>query len=156
MVLVLSNRCSRALVGCAALLAPFGAVHADESGTGFWLSGAYSSFAAVPPQTGWSMPVQLFDYEGSAKAGKIFQPGDSLNLGLKAQVALMFFTPTWAPAGEKWFGGQPSFALTFGGGWNWTTADLAVSPVNSPISSSLFWVRRSSPPWHGCKWELCT
>ena len=124
------SRCARALLAGAALLLPFAAAHADESGVGFWLSGAYSSFDAVPPQTGWSMPVQLFDYDGSAKAGKSFQHGDSLNLGLKAQVALIFFSPTWAPAGEKWFGGQPSFALTFGGGWNKTTASLSVSTVN--------------------------
>ena len=130
------NRCGfqrsrrQALLTCAALLLPFAAAHADESGVGFWLSGAYSSFAAVPPQTGWSMPTQLFNYDGSAKAGKTFQHGDSLNLGVKAQAALIFFTPMWAPAGEKWFGGQPSFALTFGGGWNKTTADVSVSTAS--------------------------
>lgn len=102
---------------------------ADEGGVPFWLSGQYSSFAAVPLQPGWYMPTQLYYYNGSADASKTFQKGDTANLGLSSQAALIFFTPTWVP-NEKWFGGQPSFSLTFGGGWNSTSADLSASLVN--------------------------
>jgi hypothetical protein len=126
----LQTRCGCTLLILTLLVLPWAAVHADESGVGFWLSGAYSSFAAVPPQTGFSMPVQFWYYTGTAGVDLNLQHGTSLNLGVRGQVALMFITPTWAPAGEKWFGGQPSFALTLGGGWTKTTADLSVDTVN--------------------------
>jgi hypothetical protein len=125
------TRCGRTLPILTVLLLPWAAVRGDESGTGFWLSGAYSSFAAVAPQTGFSMPVQLYYYNGNAGAGQTFQHGISLAEGINAQAALMFLTPTWAPAGEKWFGGQPSFALTLGGGWEKSSASLTVSTADA-------------------------
>ena len=103
---------------------------ADEGGVPFWLSGSYSSFAAVPQQPGWYMPTQLYYYNGDASGTKSFQRGDSVNLGLSSKLAMLFLTPTWVPD-EKWFGGQPSFALTFGGGWNSTSAGLSASTVNA-------------------------
>jgi len=112
----------------AVTLLPWASARADEGGVPFWLSGSYSSFAAVPEQPGWYMPTQLYYYNGSADASKTFQRGDSANVGLSSQAALIFFTPMWVP-NEKWFGGQPSFSLTFGGGWNSTSADLSVSTV---------------------------
>ena len=30
---------------------------ADEGGVSFWLPGQYGSFAALPPETGFSMPL---------------------------------------------------------------------------------------------------
>jgi len=102
---------------------------ADEGGVPFWLSGSYSSFAAVPLQPGWYIPTQLYYYNGDASGTKNFQRGDAVNLGVSSKLAMLFLTPTWVP-NEKWFGGQPSFALTFGGGWNSTSADLSTSTVN--------------------------
>jgi len=108
---------------------PWTSSHADEGGVPFWLSGSYSSFAAVPQAPGWYMPTQLYYYNGSADASKTFQHGQSVNAGLSSEAALLFFTPTWVP-NEKWFGGQPSFSLTFGGGWNSTSADVSASLVH--------------------------
>jgi hypothetical protein len=120
--------CASALVALSLTLLASDSARADEGGVSFWLSGQYSSFAAVPSQPGWYIPTQLYYYDGSSSTTKNFQRGDSANLGLSSQVALIFFTPTWVP-NEKWFGGQPSFSLTFGGGWNSTFADLSASTV---------------------------
>jgi hypothetical protein len=111
------------------MVLPWVSARADEGGVPFWLSGSYSSFAAVPQQPGWYMPTQLYYYNGDASGTKEFQRGNTVDSGLSTQAALIFFTPTWVP-NEKWFGGQPSFSLTFGGGWNKTTADLSTSTVN--------------------------
>ncbi len=124
-----SARSATALVALSLTLLPWAGTRADEGGVPFWLSGTYSSMSAVPEQPGWYMPTQLYYYNGSADATKTFQRGNSANLGLSSQVALIFFTPTWVP-NEKWFGGQPSFSLTFGGGWNSTSASLSSSTVN--------------------------
>ena len=124
-----SARRAGELLILAGLLLVLACTWADEGGVPFWLSGQYSSFAAVPQQPGWYIPTQLYYYNGSASATQDFQRGEATNLGVSSQMALVFFTPTWVP-NEKWFGGQPSFSLTFGGGWNSTTADLSVSTVN--------------------------
>jgi hypothetical protein len=102
---------------------------ADQAGTPFWLSGSYFFSAAVPNQAGWYIPTQIYYYNGSSFRDKTFQRGDTLNLGLSAQVELAFITPTWAPD-TKWLGGQPSFALTIGGGRNRTSADISISAAN--------------------------
>ena len=86
-------------------------------------------FRLVVIEPGWYIPTQLYYYNGSADATQSFQRGNTADLGVSSKLALIFFTPTWVP-NEKWFGGQPSFSLTFGGGWNSTSADLSVSTVN--------------------------
>jgi hypothetical protein len=111
-------------------LSPWAGTRADEGGVPFWLSGAYSSFAAVPQAPGFYMPTQLFYYDASADKTKSFQRGESVSAGVKTKLTLVLFTPTWVPEGEKWFGGQPSFSLTFGGGWNSTSADVSTSFPN--------------------------
>ena len=119
-------RCASALLALTMTLSTCISALADEGGVAFWLSGQYAGFAAVPQQPGWYMPTQLYYYNGNAGANKTFQRGNAANLGLNSQAALAFFTPTWVP-NEKWFGGQPSFSLTFGGGWNQTSAELSVA-----------------------------
>jgi hypothetical protein len=66
---------------------------ADEGGVPFWLSGQYSSLAAVPPQPGWSMPTQLYYWNGDASGTKNFQRGDAVNLGVSSQVAIIVAPP---------------------------------------------------------------
>jgi len=122
----LSARWASALLTFSVTLFLGVSASADEGGVPFWLSGQYSSFAAVPQQPGWYMPTQLYNYNGEANGTKSFQRGDSVDLGVSSKAALMFFTPTWVP-NEKWFGGQPSLSLTFGGGWNSTSADFSIS-----------------------------
>ena len=121
-----SVACAATVLACTLALAPLSTARADEGGVAFWLSGSYSSFAAVPQDPGWYLPVSLYYYDGSASGSRTLPRGNTLNLGLSTQAAIAFFTPTWVP-NEKWFGGQPSFSLTFGYGWNKVNADLSVS-----------------------------
>jgi hypothetical protein len=127
---------ANALLAGALTLLPWAAAHADEGGVAFWLSGSYSSFAAVPQAPGWYLPTQAYYYDGNASASKTFERGNTLTAGLSSKAQLVFFTPTWVPD-EKWFGGQPSFSVTFGGGKNSTSADLLASTENlgSPAAS---------------------
>src|SRR5262249_20807905 len=126
---IIARRASALLFPAIALM-PSEKAFPDEGGVPFWPSGTYASFAAVPPEPGWYMPIQLYYYNGDASGTKSFQRGDAVVSGLNSKATvLVFVTPTWAPD-EKWFGGQPSFSLTFGGGWNSTTADLSISTVN--------------------------
>lgn len=122
-------RCASTLLAFIVILLSWASARADEGGVSFWLSGQYSSFAAVPSQPGWYIPTQVYYYSGNASGTTNLQRGDALNGGLSSQAAFVFFTPTWVP-NEKWFGGQPSFSLTFGGGWNSTSANLSLSTVN--------------------------
>ena len=46
-------------MAAALLLAPRPAA-ADEGGVSFWLPGQFSSFAAVPGDPGWSLPVVYY------------------------------------------------------------------------------------------------
>jgi hypothetical protein len=103
---------------------------ADEAGTPFWLSGSYFFSAAVPNAPGWYVPTQFYYYNGSSQRNKSFQRGDTLNLGLNANLQFVFITPTWNPD-VQWLGGQPSFSLTLGGGRNSTSADISISTKNN-------------------------
>jgi len=114
-----------ALLAMVLVLSPLRVAHADEGGVPFWLSGSYSAFAAVPQQPGWYLPFQIYDYNGSVSANKVLQRGNTLYGGLSSDATLVLFTPTWVPD-EKWFGGQPSFSLTFGGGRNSTSAEISI------------------------------
>ena len=101
------------------------AAHADEGGAPFWLSGSYFFSAAVPNPPGWYVPTQFYYYNGNSHRDKTFQRGDTVNLGLSADLQFAFITPTWAP-NQVWFGGQPSFSMTLGGGRNSTSADISI------------------------------
>src|SRR5262245_54165973 len=117
-----------ALLTLTVVLVPWASARADENGVPFWFSGSYFSFAAVPLKPGWYMPTELYYYKGSSDSSESFPRGQAANFGLSSEIAVIFFSPTWVP-NEKWFGGQPSFTLAFGGGWNSTTADLSLSTV---------------------------
>lgn len=98
---------------------------ADEGGVPPWLSGSFFFSAAVPNQPRWYIPTQICYYNGSAFFDKTFRRGGTLNLGLSAQAELAFITPTGVP-NTKLCGGQPTFSLTGGGGWERTSViDLA-------------------------------
>src|SRR5215472_9166521 len=131
----LACRATTTLVAIALMWAPPSPGYADEGGVAFWLSGAYPGFTAVPQQPGWYMPTQLFYYQGSASATKTFQRGTSLYGAINAQTSLLFLTPTFVPD-EKWFGGQPSFSLTVGGGWQLVSGQLQLMTMSGPLSTS--------------------
>lgn len=97
-------------VGAASLISQ-GAL-ADEGGVSFWLPGQYGSFAALPPETGFSMPLVTYGYSGDASAEIPIQLGGEIGLGVDARYLGQFFVPTYSPETEIW-GGQAAFSLAF-------------------------------------------
>ena len=67
-----------ALLVMAGLLMPHTAA-ADEGGVSFWLPGQYSSFAATPAETGWSLPVIYFHSSADAGGSRSFARGGTLD-----------------------------------------------------------------------------
>jgi hypothetical protein len=56
----------------AALVIGLPAARADEGGVSFWLPGQFGSLAAVPPDSGWSLPV-IYDHSSvDTDGGKNF------------------------------------------------------------------------------------
>jgi len=108
------------------MLIPWSSLRADEGGVPFWLSGQYASLAAVPPEPGWYLPTMFYYYNGNASRSKSLTRGNTVSAGLDTQTPLLFVVPTFVPD-VTLLGGQPSFAVEFGGGYNQTSADLSLS-----------------------------
>jgi hypothetical protein len=97
------------LAAALAFLSP--AAYADEGGVSFWLPGQMGSFAAMPGDPGWSLPLIQYRYSGDAGAGKAFERGGQITAGLKANYDLYMLSPTYA-FGTPVAGGQASLGLT--------------------------------------------
>jgi hypothetical protein len=125
-----THRALRALavlsIASATVLTLSSNARADEGGEPFWLSGQFASFAAVPPEPGWYLPTMFYYYSGDASGSKSFPRGTTISAGLDTQMPLLFLVPTWVPD-VKILGGQPSFSVAFGGGYNETSADVSLS-----------------------------
>jgi len=76
------------------LLAPRPAA-ADEAGVSFWLPGQFSSFAAVPGDPGWSLPVVYFHNSADAGGGRSFPLGGRVTAGLDVTADLVFLAPSY-------------------------------------------------------------
>ena len=86
----------RALPSTAALALLLGTqALADEGGTSFWVPGQYANHAALAPQPGWTLPVQLYYYGGSAPASAT--PDSAVPPGTRSQTLQLSLTPTFAP-----------------------------------------------------------
>ena len=68
---------------------------ADEGGTSFWLPGQMGSFSALPGDPGWSIPLVYDHTSADAGAGKTFENGGRVDLGLSAQADLLLVVPTY-------------------------------------------------------------
>jgi hypothetical protein len=106
---------------------------ADEGGVPFWFSGQYASLAAVPAAPGWSLPMQVYYYDGNASANRSFTRGESIAAGLRSRTGLVLFQPTYAPE-QKLNGGQMAFGLGFGYGKNATSADVTFNPSGTEFN----------------------
>jgi hypothetical protein len=93
---------------------------ADEGGVSFWLPGQFGSLAAVPGESGWSLPV--FYYHGSADAGgdRNFAIGGRITAGVDATADLLFVVPTYTFA-TPILGGQASLGV----GWAFGNMDAS-------------------------------
>ena len=84
---------------------------ADEGGVSFWLPGQQGSFAAVPGEPGWSLPIIYYHASSDAEASRAFQIGGRTALGLEAKADLFLFAPSYVFA-DPVAGGQASVGLT--------------------------------------------
>ena len=83
---------------------------ADEGGVSFWLPGQYASFAAIPPEPGFSMPLVTYYYSGDAPGDQLIEKGRDLLFGVDARYLGQFIIPTYSPDTEVW-GGRVAFYL---------------------------------------------
>src|SRR5579862_9107339 len=111
-------------VACLALLLAPGAALADEGAVGVWVTGQFSSFAAVPATPGFSLPLVYYYADASASASREFVIGGKVIAGINAQSSLLFLTPTWAFPHAFW-GADAELAL----GWAVGRVDVQVSGV---------------------------
>jgi hypothetical protein len=109
---------------------------ADEGGVSFWLPGQFSSFAAVPGEPGWSVPIVYFHEHESAGGEKSFIRGGLLTAGIDAKADLLFFFPTYTFKQPVW-GAQAAFGVGWAVAHMKATADLAVTgPQGRTITGS--------------------
>src|SRR2546421_12260535 len=94
-----------ALAASGALLFVVGAARADEGGVSFWAPGQFSSFAAVPGEPGWAVPVVYYHLSADAGGSKSFLRGGVLTAGFDGQRGLTLFFPTYSFK-EQGVGGQ--------------------------------------------------
>ena len=98
------------LATSALLLAPNLAA-ADEGGVSFWLPGQFSSFAAVPGDPGWSLPVVYYHTSTDAGGGRSFPIGGRLTAGVDAKADLVFLAPSYVFATPV-AGGRATLGIT--------------------------------------------
>jgi hypothetical protein len=116
---------------CALILA-FGTalvstcVAADEGGVSFWLPGLFGSFAAVPGDPGFSLPMVYNHTHVSANASKSFIIGGNLAAGIDATVDSVFFSPTYTFK-DPVLDGQLALSLAWAAGHARATASVNIT-----------------------------
>ena len=99
----------------AALLGTCDRAQADEGGIGFWLPGQYGSLAAVPGSPGLSATALYYHASADAGRGEAIPRGGRLDIGVRGDVDLAIFGPTWGFE-EKLFGAHAGVGLLAGYG----------------------------------------
>lgn len=134
-------------VGLAVLLS--NEAVADEGGTTFWVSGQFASHVAEPLGPGWSLPVQLYYYGGSAPASAT--PSSAVPPGTRSQTLQLSFTPAYAFDSDV-LGGQVAVFASAGVGVNKAEENQGGGSVSQTVSGAtdvvpgiqLSWTRGSS------------
>jgi hypothetical protein len=119
-----------ALLAVTGMLLSWSRATADEGDVPFWLSGQYASLAAVPPAPGRYLPTMFYYYNGDASGSKSLRREHNLREPRHRGAA-----PVRHPdirSGVKLLGGQPLLSVTFGGGYNQTSADGSLSAAGTP------------------------
>jgi hypothetical protein len=83
---------------------------ADEGGVSFWLPGQFGSFAAVPGDPGWSLPLLYYHTSTDAGASKSFSRGGRVRAGLDVKADLLLAIPTYVFT-QPVLGGQASVSM---------------------------------------------
>jgi hypothetical protein len=84
---------------------------ADEGGVSVWLPGQFGSLAAVPGESGWSLPIVYYHASANASGGANFAIGGRIAGNLDARADLMLVVPTYTFATPVW-GGQAQVSMT--------------------------------------------
>jgi len=83
---------------------------ADEGGVSFWLPGQFGSFAAVPADPGWSLPLLYYHTSTDAGASRSFSRGGQVRAGLDVRADLLIAVPTYVFSAPV-LGGQASVSM---------------------------------------------
>ena len=109
---------------------------ADEGGASFWLPGLFGSFAAVPTDPGFALPLVYNHMHASAGASKSFIIGGNRTEGVDATVDSVFFSPTYTFA-DPVLGGQLALSLAWAVGHVRATANVDITgPLGNTVSES--------------------
>jgi hypothetical protein len=109
----------------------------DEGGVSFWLPGQYASFAAIPPDPGFSMPLVTYFYAGDADSKQSFDFGGELQLGIEARYLGQFVIPTYSPDADI-LGGRLSGSMAFVVAKSDVSADLSTGRSSGGASDDLW------------------
>ena len=109
---------------------------ADEGGVSFWLPGQYASFAAIPPEPGFSMPLVTYYYSGDAPGDQLIEKGRDVLFGVDVRYLGQFIIPTYSPDTEVW-GGRVAFSLATIVAKSDVSADVALGPFPADLSDDL-------------------
>lgn len=115
-----------AAIGTALLVS---AARADEGGVSFWLPGNFGSFAATPPDPGWSLPAIYYHSSADEDADKAFPRGGRVTAGVDAAADLLFVVPTYVLTTPV-AGGRMSIGFAAAYGNIDVTIDAALSGPN--------------------------
>lgn len=109
---------------------------ADEGGVSFWLPGQYASFAAIPPEPGFSMPLVTYYYSGDAPGDQLIEKGRELLFGVDARYLGQFIIPTYSPD-TKILGGRAAFSLAAIVAKSDVSADVELGPISTSLSDDV-------------------
>jgi len=105
---------------------------ADEGGQSFWIPGRYASFAAVPDEPGWTLPVFFYGYDGTSGVENRFTRGGLITTGLHLSGSEILATPTFTFRGAP-LGGRASIGLGWGFGKQDATSDATLSSTAGAV-----------------------
>ena len=142
MVARVDRRKGAVLLAALAGIAGAPGTRADEGGASFWVPGQYASFAATPPNPGWSLPVTFYSYAGMLDVAST--RGRVVTAGLTQQINELYLQPTYTPA-VTILGAAPSVSITLLPGWVGTSANERLGAISESRSDSVFGVGNFTP-----------
>jgi hypothetical protein len=110
------------------------AVRADEGGGSFWVPGQVASFAAQPPDPGFSLLTTVYVSSGTASADRPLSRGANIVAGHTLNQYLVFVNPSYAFE-DLVLGGRLSLGASFTVGRSDVTASVLESTRRGARSS---------------------
>jgi hypothetical protein len=109
---------------------------ADEGGVSFWFPGQYGSLAAVPSESGFSLPLIYYHNRSDGEGDREFAQGGNIRLGLDEELDFLIFAPTYVFASPV-LGGQAAVSVAGAYGRVKVDADATLTgPGGAVLSGS--------------------